>query len=684
MDQALPRSAALEAKAANPIHRGHVVNLNTTSAMAFKAAILPRTGQHRLLVGNTRRLAASPSICPVCANASRTRRDASSRRSLSSTPPPSPAPTRHQHPRAELESTLLELQKRAPSLTNLSRWQLALQGLRQEQGDEVIRIAILGLAKDSRAGSRPTARRVLRALLADPLQGEQSWERELGNRDETTPLVVRVGPPRQHAVSLKIERQTGLDEMHVSSPLLDGLNLEFLLMEDVCVPFGDASGASTTSADAVEDTILVPAVEIPSTADKMSTISAPVHQALLVAEGLPGAVKLSALLPTAETAGRTAPIAAAVDFEGARFPESQLRDVPFKSIDVALAEEGVRLFRQGPQHGRDYERLWFASNVPLLMEWLRAGAVSTTRGETKPALRRLITSMLKNTRAEAQQQLEAFSSTARPKAKDPQVVALNEYLVDWAQRAHSELQQELDRAFGGSRWRKLGWWKLFWRVDDVAMLTNEMLSQRFMPTAEQELVHLAGRIAQLRGGSSAEYPQPMRSSGDISSKTRPLGSSQQVSAGMTSSALPKWPGHIAFTRRYLQDETVPALQSLAQRLVLESLGTSGLATSLAALLYVSSLSSTVYEAGAVAALGIVYSLGRVQKKWDAARTFWEGEVREEGRKAVRAAEESVAAVLEGDEHVADEEGLGEGEAREVLERTRELVDRAEDALARMK
>ncbi|KAG5964842.1 hypothetical protein E4U58_003037 [Claviceps cyperi] len=650
--------------------------------MAFKAAILPRTGQHRLLVGHTRRLVAPPSICPVCANASRTRRDASSRRSLSSTPPPSPAPTRHQHPRAELESTLLELQKHAPSLTNLSRWQLALQGLRQEQGDEVIRIAILGLAKDSRAGSRPTARRVLRALLADPLQEEQSWEQELGNRDETTPLVVRVGPPRQHAVSLKIERQTGLNEMHVSSPLLDGLNLEFLLMENVSVPFGDASGPGTTSTGAVEDAILVPAVEIPSTADKMSTISAPVHQVLLVAEGLPGAVKLSALLPAAEAAGRTAPIAAAVDFEGARFPESQLRDAPFNSIDVALAEEGVRLFRQGPQHGRDYERLWFASNVPLLMEWLKAGAVSSTRGETKPALRRLITSMLKNTRAKAQQQLETSSPAVRPKTKDPQVATLIESLVDWAQRAHSELQQELDRAFRGSRWRKLGWWKLFWRVDDVAMLTNEMLSQRFMPTAEQELVHLAGRISQLRWNSSAEYPQPMPSSCDAS-KPRPPGSSQQVTAGMSSSALPKWPGHIAFTRRYLQNETVPALQSLAQRLVLESLGTSGLATSLAVLLYVSSLSSTVYEAGAVAALGIVYSLGRVQKKWDAARTFWEGEVWEEGRKAVRAAEESVAAVLEEDEHVADEEGLGE-EAREVLERTRELVDRAEDALAKMK
>ena len=46
----------------------------------------------------------------------------------------------------------------------------------------------------------------------------------------------------------------------------------------------------------------------------------------------------------------------------------------------------------------------------------------------------------------------------------------------------------------------------------------------------------------------------------------------------------------------------------------------------------------LYEAGAVAAFGLVWSLRRMQKKWETARKFWEGEVREEGRKAVRAVE----------------------------------------------
>ena len=134
-------------------------------------------------------------------------------------------------------------------------------------------------------------------------------------------------------------------------------------------------------------------------------------------------------------------------------------------------------------------------------------------------------------------------------------------LAEWSRSAHGELQQELDLVFTGRRWRKLGWWKLFWRVDDVGMLTNEMLSQRFLPTAEQELVYLAGRVAALRG-EVPNYPQPV---------------SETVSAA-PQAPLPKWPGHIAFTRRYLQNETVPALQALAQRLLVQSLGTSSVAT----------------------------------------------------------------------------------------------------------
>ncbi|OAQ77144.1 serine threonine protein phosphatase 2b catalytic subunit protein [Purpureocillium lilacinum] len=657
--------------------------------MASKSALLPRGGPPRLLARAGRRRYEAPTclFCslaapstpagPVRSRAPRSRRDVASpprprRWQSTAAPVASATPS---NPRVELEHALLELQCRAPNLVNLSRLQLALQGLRQSAGQEVVRVAILGLANGGPTeggGAVHTACRILRMLLVDPLSDEQPWEQELAAHDPSKPLIVRVAPGQRADVRVEISTDTALHELHVSSPDLNGLNLELLLME-VTAPYG-APGEVTVQS--LEDAVLVPAVDIPSAEDRVSPVTTPVHQALLVADGFMGAVNVSAL-PVSEAGGS---IMAAVQIEGVS--KEQL-DTDFDIVDISQAEQGIRLFRQSPEHAMDYERLWSTSNVPALASWLRAGARSTGEHATKPAVRQLIASLLQNTissihAADAQKLSRALAANGA----SPALVGLHGRLADWAQRAHAELQDELDLAFTGRRWRKLGWWKLFWRVDDVAMLTNEMLGQRFMPTAEQELVYLTGRIAEL-AGDSPQYPQPV-SAGDadgaVPSEQRRLGSGERAPAlaATSSSALPKWPGHIAFTRRYLQNETVPALQSLAQRLVMQALGTSGVTTSLAALLYASSFASTLYEAGAVAALGIVYSLGRMQKKWEAARGFWEGEVREEGRKAVRGAEESVAMVL--DNGAAAK--ASEQEAQE-LQSARELVAKAEDALSRI-
>ena len=610
--------------------------------MASKTVVLPRTGQQRLLARNGRRFLSYS--CPACSRPITSRQTSHLR--PASLPPPRRTLSTHPgetDPRNELKTTLIELERRSPNLINLSRLQLALQGLREDAGEEVVRVAVFGVGD---AGA--TARRLVKALLTDPLQDEQPWEKQLQDRDSTKPLIVRVNTAQNLTPSLEIARETAVDEMHISLPELNAYNLEFLLM-DITVPLGNP-GETTTQM--LEETVLVPTVEVPSAEHRVSPMSTPVHRALLVADGLLGAVNISAL-PLSATDDS---IVAAVQLEAVT---KQQLEANFDLVDVSLAEQGINLFRMGPQNARDYEQLWFSSNLPRLMSWLKAGARSTDQA-TKPAVRQLIASLLGDTMS-AMQEVEArrLSRALSLKSDDPAVAAINKRLAEWAQMTHAELQEELDLAFSGRRWRKLGWWKLFWRVDDVAMLTTEMLSQRFMPHAEQELVYLAGRITQVTG-TLPEYPQPS-------------------SAIQPGSALPKWPGHIAFTRRYLQNETVPALQSLAQKLVMQAIGTSGIATTLAGLLYVSSFAPTVYGAGSVATLGIVYALGRMQKKWETARGFWEGEVREEGRKAVRAAEESVADVLlkaSGAELTPD--------GGEDVQQTKDLVARAEDALARMK
>ncbi|RFU81232.1 hypothetical protein TARUN_979 [Trichoderma arundinaceum] len=639
--------------------------------MASKRSLVSRNGHLRLLTGS--QAPALSSVCPFCSLSPASK-------ATKIRPRPSPKSQRWQstsatavraspNVRIELEQTLLELQKKVPSLVNLSRLQLALQGLRQTPGQEAIRVAILGIANGSEG--RDAARRVLKALIVDPLVDEQEWEKRLDEHDTSRPLIIRVGPSQGNVTRLELSKENIPDVLEVSSAELNGLNLELLLM-DVEVP---VNGSGPATVQALEEAVLVPTVDVDS-ADKphAAPLIAPVHQALLVANGLTGAVGISGL-PILDSSDA---ITAAVNLKG--FSKEQL-GANFTIIDTSLAEEAIQLFRQGPQNAMEYEHRWSTSNLGVLVAWLKAGLKAADDEATKPAVRKLIASVLQNALSaiEAESTSKMLSQELSVSMTSPEMRAMNERLSKWAQNAHAELQEQLDLAFSGRRWRKLGWWKLFWRVDDVAMLTNEILSQRFLPTSEQELVYLTGRIAQLQG-KAGEYSQPT-SSREIASESLSTDAdkNEPIIPIAPRSQLPKWPGHIAFTRRYIQNETVPALQSLAQQLVVQSLATSSVTSCLAALLYVSSFSSTVFEGGAVAALGVVYSLGRMQKKWETAREFWEGEVREEGRKAVRAAEESAAEVLDG----VQQNKLSAQRVKE-LERASELVAKAEDALARLK
>ncbi|KAJ4136338.1 hypothetical protein NW768_003950 [Fusarium equiseti] len=629
--------------------------------MASSRARLPRAGKLGALLQPSK-----PSICPFCSITSsarpriRTRRDALAKRFASTSP----------NARAELEQHLLDIQKLAPSLVNLSRLQLALQGLRQIPGQEAVRVAILGLAPGSDAGQR--AKDVLRVLMTDPLQDEQEWERQLKDHDPKNPLIVRIRSTEEQQSTLTVAKSSFLSEVNVSSAEWNNLNLELLFMETHLPEF---ARDEQTRAIEVEESVLVPKVAIPSAEDRVTPVTTPVHRAILVGDGFNGAVSVTSVPAEGEDS-----VLKVVDLKGV---DPKQLDAPFETVNVSAADKGLSLFRKSSSNAIQYERLWFDSNIPALTTWLKSG-VSSPDETTKPAVRGLISSLLNNVLARCE--LENRREIKHIYQEEPSVgqepafsPSLNRAVGEWSQNAHAELQDELDLAFTGRRWRKLGWWQLFLRVDDVAMLTNEMLNQRFLPTAERELVYLTGQIAQA-AKADQKYPQPH-------SVSRPNHDLKQLTSGElepfvsadTRPGLPKWPGHIAFTRRYLQNETVPALQALAQRLVVQSLGTSGLTTSLGVLVYLSDFS--IFEAGAVAALGVAWSASRLQKKWDAARSFWEGEVREEGRKALRGVEESVAVVTNSEK--PQERVVVEQKGDELIE-VRELVAKAQEALGRMK
>ncbi|KAI0552117.1 hypothetical protein F4679DRAFT_98277 [Xylaria curta] len=576
-------------------------------------------------------------------------------------------------PRKELESILLNLQKHAANHVNLSRLQLALNGLRQTPGDESIRVAILGLACGPARTN--TAREVLRLLLSDPLKDPEAWEKQVEQHDLAKPMIIRIGAEnRGSEPAICLSKGNLLSEIHVSSATLDGHNLEILIADTD--PFRPAPGEG--ALDKLEDAVLVPTVDIPaSDAGPYAPIAAPVHKALVVADGIRGAASVLSSMPASENVSGVLKYAVNIP----EYRPTEASSLPFTPIDISTARIGLGLVRKDIGRAIEYEHLWFQSNIPKLVDWLKADILTTSGNITKPPVRELIASLLRNASASLRAEEARLSSPINARTH---MGALDDGLAEWAESAHSELQEQLDVAFSGGRWRKLGWWKLFWRVDDVGMLTSDILAQRFLPVAERSSVFLAGRMRE--AGFRLFRPLPR----SPCSNQVPVPSSQP-SHSVTNSDLAKpsrreinWPTHIPDARSYLQTDTVPALQALAQKLVLQTLSTSGLMTALGALAYVGTLTTTLYEAGAVAALGIVWSMRRMQGRWETARDFWEGEVREEGRKAVQGVEEAMAFALT--ERSSGRQGIGNDAtaAQDDLTRAKDLVQRAEKVLEELK
>lgn len=624
--------------------------------------------------------APTPSVCLFCSLAPRSlprqarRKSLLSRRNQSTA---TAASTRPSGARKELEAALKELKKTAPNYVNLSRVQLALNALRQEAGDETVRVAILGLANGVESGR--TAKEVLRLLLADPLLPEQEWEKDLAEHDVNSPLIVRVGataPGEDRTAeegNLTYAKGGLLKELNVSSPGLNGHRLEILLMESN--PLADSSDGAYQG---FEEAALVPTVEIPmSNTGRYTPVTTPVHKALLVTDGFSGVASLMTLPLLAHE--KT--IAGVVNLP--KYHPEDCTALPFLAIDAAMARQGLQALRESSEKAFDYQHLWYKSNIPAIMDWLKSGAISTEKGGTKDAVRSLITSVLRNTLVAIQEEESRRLASALYAQMSPGAIALNKALAEWSEKAHAELQGEMDRAFESERWSKLNWWKLFWRVDDVGALSSEMLSTRFLPRAERNVIYLAGQVegSGLFGPENGRtvYSLPAilsapRSESQLEEAAKVEPVSTRVAPGT------KWPTHITFTRNYLQSETVPALQALAQKLVIQAASFSALTSGLGTLMYLSSFG--ISESGAVAAFGIVWSLRRVQKKWETARGYWQSEVREEGRKAVRAVEISVAGAL--DKAVSQNSKSGDAVLSGELKTAREIVHKAEEALGKMK
>src|SRR6266536_1891671 len=311
----------------------------------------------------------SQQICPICSLSRSVRRSTQRRPQLpqlrnrarpqsdvaSATAIEDNATPPRRVPRLELREALIDLQKHAASYVNISRLQLALRGLEQRPGDETIRVAILGLADGG--ASVKKAKGLLRLLIADPLKPEEEWERILVDHQRGgKPLLLRVGH-EEGEESTAVTRL--VQELHVSSPMLNGHKLEVLVLE-----MDPPANRALTEEGSFADAVLVPTMEIPtSNTGRYTPVTTPVHKSLIISEGITGA---ASLLSYPIDTDRNI-VGTAVHLKVGT--EAERPSLPFQVVDIDQGSAALESFRESVDNALSYEQNWFASGVPNVLDW---------------------------------------------------------------------------------------------------------------------------------------------------------------------------------------------------------------------------------------------------------------------------------------------------------------------------
>ncbi|OAL33103.1 hypothetical protein AYO20_07585 [Fonsecaea nubica] len=602
-----------------------------------------------------------------------------------------PVPARYK----PLYESLLNVRKKASAQINLSRLQLALQGLESET--PVTRVAILGL------NVQDTASKVVRLLLADALEDEASWERELiksaNNPDFSRGVLIRYG--RVPNPSLP-RPKTSIPVLHVPSNVLERNNMEILLSSISGPRNGELlQGAQTVTSDA----FLSPSIGTPTAATgRQTTISQPVHSSLLVTKDLDGLMLAAELLASTNFTAREdrESVSLVVDLKGFQ-AKSQSQVLV---VDAAKAEDGLAAIRRSVGEATEYEHKWVDSGMPTLSNWLSLTSAARSDRPIPAPVKALISSLLTTamTNLQVQASLEAQSNAAR-RLSPATKANLEEAIEGFSRNAHQELQSGLASAWSSHNWRKLAWYKLFWRVDDVGLIITDLVSNAWLPRTERAVYELSGRLSQA-GISPTDALPPLPQEGnstmeaDQNKQTEPNPVLQAQASIATDPPMrtvlinPRGTAEvemvpapqpiplsssISSTRSEQMQRAIADLTSTAQQIVLKTLSITGLTGGLSALTYLSITPGSMYEAGTIAALGTAYALWRMQGDWFKATKALEHNLYDEGRTVIQRIVGRMEELVDAASRVVEDEVelQSRKEVEDAVTRAKEELDRLE-------
>jgi hypothetical protein len=588
----------------------------------------------------------------------------------------------------ELHQALQLLQDEASSYIDLSRIQLAARSL--ESAAPVVRVALLGLG----ANGALAARKLAKVLLSDPLNDEEKWEQELleSGKDGRS-LLLRYGDNED-----VVQHSPLVQTMHIPSPYLKRHNLEIL----VSTLNADGRSVDQVTEAEIEDAILVPPLATPTSAGgRVGFVRYPVHKALVVAEGIKGAIE-HGRLPRFVDRATLIHSALSLPLRSSTGVKSAEQAATDNVVDIDLATHALGLFRTSRANGAQFSEEWQTSRLPVLSSWI-AGPKEPEEVPMKFAVRQLLDSVLLNTafavaRSEAEQVAIADSLTV-PEARRSD---LNRTISDWSADAHRDLQLNLNTALTSYTWRRTAWWRLLWRIDDVSVSAGDVLHLAWLTEAEQNLAFLSGRVIESglatpqelkalgasipvaeKDDQVAETEQqtwePMRAQvitpADLPRTPTLISRAAQQQLGPNALFDPPWPQTIYLTRQQMLRTIVPSLHRKAQILLVSALSTIGGTTALGGWIFVAF--SDLYTAGAVASLGLAWSLRRLQKLWGKERTGFTETLREDGRKVLAEVETNLWKVVRegGRAVIRPEDEQSWQKARVAIERCRDALEK---------
>ena len=421
------------------------------------------------------------------------------------------------------------------------------------------------------------------------------------------------------------------------------------------------SAEQETPSDDKTDNLLAPTVEIPnSVSGRVSMIRHPVHKALVYAEGVQGLLAIANAVRTGKEGSTSQAVCRVVNSNWGYDGVDTTPDI--LSIRLETAESAIQALRQSTENSTKYEQLWLDSRISHVTKWLEDG-VHPGPQTLKPALKNLVDVVLQNvehrlTREETQ---ELANHQAREMTYDTRQNLLRAVTL-WTESSHTDLQYSLEAAFQGRYWTGLAWWKLPWHIDDVEMFLTHLVRNSWLVEPEKGMIYLGGRMNQadvdllafssiakdLRARLLQFEPSPVPVSKTAPTSEPAEASSQEKlpTANAISLQTSQWTQTIPLARALMIHTHFVPLQATGQRLLWQAYSLTALTSTFASLIYVSISSTSLYETGAVAALGLVYGARRLQTRWERERTKLKWMLRQIGRSQITRFEEEARKAIE--------------------------------------